>query len=138
MSRRRHVLSDRCPLTRCNSRLDTRTDGLGRVLVFCPACERNARGLCRDCPASIRRPGLRRQNWPKRCATCQNQHRTDKTRKRYKARPDHYRMMKRRNDRKIRRDPEKWTARQTRRAKHHRETWHYKRGPMKPRQQEAA
>lgn len=37
----------------CGATLDTRTDGRGGVIVECPRCARQARGICADCSAPV-------------------------------------------------------------------------------------
>lgn len=54
----------RCPRGFCGHAMETTTDGMGRVVFSCPACARNKRGLCRECPKSLTDP---RQL---RCPTC--------------------------------------------------------------------
>lgn len=85
-----------CPRRYCRARLEATTDGNGRVAFVCRPCERNARGLCRDCPAPTRAPRARH------CERC--------TAKRQRARwAKHYAENKRRvlvrQKRRLRRDP---------------------------------
>jgi len=42
-----------CPLVRCRAVLEHVTDGNGRTIERCPACDRRRRGICRDCPAAV-------------------------------------------------------------------------------------
>jgi hypothetical protein len=54
----------RCPRRYCGSLLTERHDRqIGRLEMVCEPCDRNARGLCRDCPASKPYRALR-------CASC--------------------------------------------------------------------
>lgn len=45
--------SARCRRRYCAELLTLRTDGMGRVVERCAACDRNHRGLCRDCPGRL-------------------------------------------------------------------------------------
>lgn len=59
----------KCERRYCGLRLEERHDRmLGRLTLVCPGCERNARGLCRDCPATL--PPVRSGSRPMRCRPC--------------------------------------------------------------------
>lgn len=49
----------------CGAVLESHTEN-GRLVVSCPACERMARGICRDCP----RPVEGTKRYARRCAAC--------------------------------------------------------------------
>lgn len=50
----------RCPRWACGEVLRFARTPAGRVVAVCDACERTARGVCRDCPAPlVRRQALR-------------------------------------------------------------------------------
>lgn len=55
-----------CPIRICRGILREETDGLGRLVVRCPQCERRLAGLCRDCP----RPVYGTIGKATRCAPC--------------------------------------------------------------------
>jgi hypothetical protein len=46
-----------CPHKRCGAVMEAIIERGGTVRFVCPPCERNRRGLCRDCPAKL--PGSR-------------------------------------------------------------------------------
>ena len=52
-----------CTVRACGKAMEARTDGMGRVTLVCPGCDRFARGLCIECP----KPRARRS---RRCAEC--------------------------------------------------------------------
>lgn len=66
-----------CPKRGCGARLVASTNGHGGVVVACPACDRNAVGLCRDCPATLERPRALR------CSRCKVRHAKASQRRRY-------------------------------------------------------
>jgi hypothetical protein len=43
----------KCRRLHCGCELVERIDAIGRVAFGCPGCERNRRGLCRDCPRPL-------------------------------------------------------------------------------------
>lgn len=51
---------------RCGALLEEGTDGTGKLVLKCPACERRLRGICRDCP----RPVEGRVGSAVRCKEC--------------------------------------------------------------------
>jgi hypothetical protein len=54
----------RCPRRHCGEKLTERHDRqVGRIQMVCEPCDRNARGLCRDCPATKPYRAMR-------CASC--------------------------------------------------------------------
>ena len=73
----------RCDRRHCRAPLEFTTTALGLVVATCKPCQRNVRGLCRDCPTAV--ASHRHQ----RCAACAHAHRLVLGRRRDRARyPD--------------------------------------------------
>jgi hypothetical protein len=78
---------DRCPKRYCMERLRIVVQPGGVCEAICDPCDRNARGLCRDCPRKLVFKGNNRGNtfW---CAECRARHAEDRKRDRYEATRD--------------------------------------------------
>ena len=48
--------SAHCRRNGCGARIEERLDSIGRLTFACPNCERNKRGVCRDCPRHLTNP----------------------------------------------------------------------------------
>lgn len=70
------MIAPRCGRRYCDGRLDFGTDSVGRVTTTCALCERNRRGLCRDCPRALPRPNAMR------CLACASARTTARLRER--------------------------------------------------------
>lgn len=92
---------DRCPLHRCREKLRSEVNAIGAVVWVCDPCERNGKGLCRDCPAKLQdhRKDGRRGMRPMFCRTCRLKRQAIRRRVDYETRPEHYRKIKNRSSR---------------------------------------
>jgi hypothetical protein len=75
----------------CGARLDVEINRLGQTIASCPACDRVARGICRDCPA----PVAGQLGYARRCAAHQKLERLAASRRWSKAHPDRVRAKNR-------------------------------------------
>ncbi len=64
-----------CPNQLCRARLYFTTNGSGRDVAICELCDRNKRGLCRDCPRALAFKGTNRGS-TQRCPSCRKRQAT--------------------------------------------------------------
>jgi hypothetical protein len=91
----------KCNRYMCGVRLVEKPDAFGGLTFVCPACARNKRGLCRDCPAPLT------AKHALRCPGCAKRHlrngQAASNRRRYRTADGRRRMLA--NNRRSRRNP---------------------------------
>jgi hypothetical protein len=105
---------DLCARRYCATPLVIGTDGNGKLLSDCPSCERNKRGLCRDCPAPLQIVAATGKPSPKamRCQRCALAWLAAKKKRAYHADPAKYRLQRRQSSKRphVREREKRWRA----------------------------
>lgn len=90
----------RCHRNRCRTRLTMDTvDGV--LVAVCVPCDRNKRGLCRDCPKKMETNPFHDTNGKNirfRCDACALRHASALKKAAYDRDPEHYRVIRRRSN----------------------------------------
>jgi hypothetical protein len=94
------TIGDRCHRGRCRARLTIETvDGV--MTVSCGPCDRNMKGLCRECPRKMETNPFQETNGRIirfRCDRCTRRHASELAKVRYHRNPEHHREIRRRSN----------------------------------------